>query len=281
MLFRSDRILQHPFYRQASTALAGVQEYMAMERLYECVTSGDYDLVVLDTPPSAHALDFLDAPDRLVDLFDSTAFRAVLQPTGRLRQGPFRAGSLVMRGLSRFTGADMFAHLLEFFGDLAETFDGFVQRARDIKALLRSADAGFVLVSACDRASSQQALYLRQRLDSSDMHAAALLVNRVLPFATAPADAGPELEAALTSALHAAAEPELGAHAVAEVARALGRMAARDRSQLADIRSLFGPGLPVVPMLRSSAEPDSLAGLYQLSSALLQALDGPAPGSAA
>ena len=68
---------------------------------------------------------------------------------------------------------------------------------------------------------------------------------------------------------------------LAEVARALGRMAARDRGQLADIRSHFGPGLPVVPVLRSSAEPDSLAGLYQLSSALLQALDGPAPGSAA
>ena len=167
-----DRILQHPFYKQASTALAGVQEYMALERLYESATSGEYDLVVLDTPPSAHALDFLDAPDRLVDLFDSAAFRALLRPNGRLRQGPFRAGSLVMRGLSRFTGADMFTHLLDFFADLAETFDGFVQRARDVQALLRSDAATFVLVAACDEASTQQAEFLRERLDASGMRAA-------------------------------------------------------------------------------------------------------------
>jgi anion-transporting ArsA/GET3 family ATPase len=271
----AERILAHPFYQQASTALAGVQEYMALERLYESATGGDYDLVVLDTPPSAHALDFLDAPDRLVDLFDSAAFRALLKPGSRLRQGPFRAGSLVMRGLSRFTGADMFSHLLDFFGDLAETFDGFVQRAREVQALLRSDAATFMLVAACDDASTQQALYLRERLDASGMHAASLLVNRVLPFATGPADAAQALEPELERALRAATVSTHAAPAMAEVARALGRMADRDRRQLATIRQRFGAALPVLPVLRAADEPDSLAGLYQLSSALLQAAPSP------
>jgi anion-transporting ArsA/GET3 family ATPase len=269
-----DRILHHPYYRQASTALAGSQEYMALERLYEAATSGDHDLVVLDTPPSAHALDFLDAPSRLVDLFDSNAFRLLLRPTSRLQRGMFRTGSVVMRGLTRFTGAEMFGNLLEFFGYLSSTFDGFVQRARDAQQLLQSPDTAFVLVSGCDDASTQQALYLRDRLDQSGMRVGSWIINRVAPFAPGPCQAGEELEAGLEALLQRlGSEVPVGdkraAHRLAQrlgqVAREMGRLAEQDQSHVEQLRAQLGPSLPLVAVPRTADEPDSLARLCALA----------------
>lgn len=272
-----DRILEHPFYQQASTALAGSQEYMAVERLYESTTSGDYDLVVLDTPPSAHALDFLEAPDRLVDLFDSKAFRLLLKPTGHLRANPFKSGSMVMRGLSKFTGAEMFGNLLEFFTALSETFDGFVQRARDAQALLRGPDTAFVLVAACDAVSTDQALYLGERLAQQHMTVGAFMVNRVTPFSPRPSVAGPELEAGLEAALRQvgmqgthgdARDPHKIARAMGQIARQLGRLAQADRDHVLAVQARLHGGVPVVPVPRSEEEPDTLPGLYRLSTAM-------------
>lgn len=272
-----DRILNHPFYQQASTALAGSQEYMAMERLYECVSGGEYDLVILDTPPSAHALDFLDAPGRLVDLFDSTAFRLLLKPTARLRSNPFRSGSMVMRGLSKFTGVEMFGNLLEFFGHLSETFDGFVQRAREVQALLRGPETAFLLIAACDDVSTEQAMFLRDRLIELQMTVGAFVVNRVTPFSPTPALAGAELEDGLESALRRAGlegavgdsrDPHRTARTMAQIARQLGRLAKADRDHLQRVRDRLGQRLPVVPVLRAAEEPDSLAGLYRLAQSL-------------
>ncbi len=272
-----DRILAHPFYQQASTALAGSQEYMAVERLYESATGGDYDLVVLDTPPSAHALDFLEAPDRLVDLFDSTAFRLLLKPASHLRGNPFKSGSMVMRGLSKFTGAEMFGNLLEFFTALSETFDGFVQRARDAQKLLRGPDTAFVLVAACDAVSTEQALYLGERLSQQNMMVGAFVVNRVTPFAPEPAVAGPELEAGLEAALRHVGmcgvpgdsrDPLKIAKTMGQIARQLGRLAQADRDHVRAVQERLRGGVPVVPVLRSEEEPDTLAGLYRLGAAL-------------
>lgn len=268
-----DRILNHPFYQQASTALAGSQEYMAVERLYESATGGDYDLVVLDTPPSAHALDFLEAPDRLVDLFDSAAFRLLLKPTSKLRGNPFKGGGMVMRGLSKFTGAEMFGHLLEFFGDLSETFDGFVQRARDAQGLLRGPDTAFVLVAACDAVSTDQALYLEEKLTEQQMQVGAFVVNRVTPFAPGPAHAGPELEQGLEDLLRQAGwhdppgdprDPQRTAAGMGQIARQLGLLAQADRDHLQAVRDRLADRIPVVPVPRAEEEPDTLAGLYHL-----------------
>ena len=268
-----DAILEHRFYKQASTALAGTQEYMAMERLYESATGGDYDLVILDTPPSAHALDFLDAPDRLVGLFDSRAFRLLLRPAGTVRHHPFRSGSVVMRGLSRFTGGDMFAHLLEFFGYLSETFDGFVARARQVQTLLRSPQTAFVLVSACDRASTEQALYLGERLGQLKMQVQAMIVNRVAPFAQAPATAGSRLETALAAALDQFSRDGAGtgrdfakeSMVLSMVARSLAGLACADQQQLEAIIARTGQAWPILAVPRTEQEPDNLAALAALA----------------
>lgn len=272
------RILEHPFYQQASTALAGSQEYMATERLYECVTSGLYDIVILDTPPAEHALDFLDAPRRLIDLFDSPAFRKLIAPSSRLKVGVFKPSSMVMKGLSRFTSVEMFGNLLEFFGHLAETFDGFVERAREVQALLQGPDSAFVLVSACDEVSTEQARFLLDHLRAQQMFPAAWLVNRVLDLDPALDTAGPELEAQLFEGLRTVGPDAMGgderdgqatARHLAALVRRLGRLAAHDAALLAAVQRRAGADLQVVPLPRRQDEPDTLRELEALANLLL------------
>jgi anion-transporting ArsA/GET3 family ATPase len=263
-----DRILRHPFYLQASTALAGTQEYMAMERLYEAVTSGQYDLVVLDTPPAEHAIEFLDAPGRLVDLFDSAAFRLLVVRGGaRARSGLLRTGSVVMRGLSRFTSVEMFGNLLEFFGYMAHTFDGFVERARDVQTLLQGHDAAFVVVSGCDAASTNQAHSLADQLAPRGYRVGALVVNRVAPYSPLPADAAggaaTETRHLLSAIVGAMGEERVNktTRAWAQVAVRMATMANADASVVRQMTSRFGSDVNVVAIPRSDAEPDSLRGL--------------------
>lgn len=283
------RILEHPFYVQASTALAGSQEYMATERLHESVVSGDYDLVILDTPPAEHALDFIDAPRRLIDLFDSAAFRKLIAPSTRLRTGVFRSSSVVMRGLQRFTSVEMFSNLLEFFGALSETFDGFVARAREVQALLQGPQTAFVLVSACDAVSTQQARFLADHLQTLGMQPAAWIVNRVLDLSPELASAPADLETALQRALMAAGPEASGGDArdawttakhMDQVARKLGTMAAADQAAVASVRASHGGKLRILTVGRSEREPDSLAELHRIAVGLLSsgsADDGTAP----
>ncbi|MBI5611156.1 MAG: ArsA family ATPase [Deltaproteobacteria bacterium] len=269
------RILEHPFYQQASTALAGSQEYMATERLYESVNSGDYDLVVLDTPPAEHALDFIDAPRRLIDLFDSPTFRKLITPSSRLRSGVFRPSSVVMKGLQRFTTVEMFSNLLEFFGQLSETFDGFVSRARDVQALLQGPDAAFVLVSGCDAVSAQQARSLQEHVVGLGMNAPAWIVNRVFDFAPSLAEPHRDLAGDLLAVWHdnsAAPVPaDLPAlmRNLAQVSEKLGKLADRDRELLREVTAGVAPQVHVTGVPRRVREPDNLRELFEISNILL------------
>jgi anion-transporting ArsA/GET3 family ATPase len=268
---RREKVLRDPFYQQASTALAGTQEYMAMQRLYECVLDGSYDLVVLDTPPSAHALDFLDAPRRMVDLFDSRAFRLLLGGQGSERGGLFSRGSLMMRGLGRFTGAEMFERLLGFFGLLSATFDGFVERAGEVSALLRSGATAFVLVSACDAASTEEGLFLTRALRRDEMQVAAWVLNRVAPYPTSPLSAGEALADVLRAQLRTAApSPPAGtAEALAAAAHALASLAAHDAGFVEQLNRRLSGTVPVVSLPRSDDEPSTLEALKTLAELLL------------
>ena len=268
-----ERILSHPFYKQASTTLAGTQEYMAMSRLYECVTEHDYDLVVLDTPPSKHALDFIEAPDRLVALLDSPAFRLLLASTGRGAAGArglLRPGSVVVRGLGRFTGTEMFSQLLSFFASLSETFDGFIGRARAVRALLRSDAAACLIVSACDSTTIDEGFYLRERLRHEEMEVAAWLLNRVSASVDLPA--GTDMQALtrrLRTALAAANGPDIAAQ-VAVVATSLAKRARRDRALMDELAERVADATAVLPVARRAKEPTTLAELSDLADELLR-----------
>jgi anion-transporting ArsA/GET3 family ATPase len=180
-----DRILKNRLYRQMSAALAGSQEYMATEKLFELATERDYDLVVLDTPPTAHALDFLDAPDRILDFLGDDSTRALLAPAvGAGRMGLRLAqlgGSYIAKTLARFTGAEALSDLGDFLRSFHGMYEGFKDRAEAVRTLLARRDAGFVIVSSPAAVAVEEALAFHERLHAESMPVAGVVANRVTP----------------------------------------------------------------------------------------------------
>ena len=179
------RILDNRFYRHISAALAGSHEYMAMEKLLELSADPQWDLVVLDTPPTRHALDFLEAPDRLMDFLDTSVLRWFLKPyfaAGRLTlKVATRTGALAVRLADRFLGLEFLQDLSEFFLAFESMYDGFKERATRVHALLREPASGFVLVAAPAPLALEEALYFHRRLTEKEMPFLAFVVNRVHP----------------------------------------------------------------------------------------------------
>jgi anion-transporting ArsA/GET3 family ATPase len=195
-----DAVLANPIYRQLSNAVAGSQEYMAMEKLYELHGSGRYDVLVLDTPPARNALDFLDAPGRLSRFIDSRSLQ-VFRASGRASLGLFGRGiGVVMSVLERATGVDLLRDLADFFNAFGGMAEGFRDRARRVEALLREDATTFLLVTSPRAAAIADAGYFHGKLASSGMPFGALIVNRVRE--PVPASAGdPELASELTRIL--------------------------------------------------------------------------------
>ncbi len=176
-----DLILKNPFYKTASKSLSGAHEYMAMERLLMLHESGQYDLIVLDTPPSIHALDLLRAPDKLLNFLESTAgktfVRAAKSMGGRL--GLFRLSGIMARGVSRFIGSDFFSDLLSFIQNFEGMYPGFRERAGRVKRLLRSKYTGFVVVHAPEEATLREAYRFDAELKKENMNVKGFVANKV------------------------------------------------------------------------------------------------------
>jgi anion-transporting ArsA/GET3 family ATPase len=190
-----DAVLANPIYRQLSNAVAGSQEYMAMEKLYELHESGRYDVLVLDTPPTRNALDFLDAPGRLARFVDSRSLQ-VFRASGRAGLGLVGRGVASMLSvLEKATGADLLRDLAEFFNAFGDMADGFRDRARHVEALLRDDATTFLLVTSPAAAAIADASHFHAKLAESGMPFGALIVNRVRePVAAAAGDADLERE---------------------------------------------------------------------------------------
>jgi anion-transporting ArsA/GET3 family ATPase len=182
---RQERIYHNRIYQQLSSALAGSQEYMAMEKLYELATERDYDLVVLDTPPTAHALDFLEAPDRILDFLGNETARLLLAPAvgaGKMGLRLFQlGGSYIARTLARFTGSEALRDLAEFMASFQGMYEGFKNRAGAVRALLAQPDVGFVIVASPGPLSVEEALYFHEHLHAGAMPIAGVIANRVTP----------------------------------------------------------------------------------------------------
>ena len=178
-----ERILGNRFYRQISAALAGSHEYMAMEKLLELHADERFDLVVLDTPPTRHALDFLEAPDRLLDVLDTSVLRWFLRPyfvAGRLTvRVATRTGAIALRLADRFLGLQFLQDLSEFFLAFESMYDGFKERATKVHALLREPSSGFVMVAGPQPLALEEALYFHRRLAEKGMPFVGFVVNRV------------------------------------------------------------------------------------------------------
>ena len=182
---QADRIIANRFYRNISGTLSGTQEYMAMEKLYELHSTGDYDLIVIDTPPTRNALDFLDAPRRLTGFFESRVLRWFLLPYMKAGSGFMRvanvAATTFLRVVKRIVGGAVLEDTAEFFVNLEGMYDGFKERARAVQALLQSDLTSFVVVTSPAEESVSEAVYFAQRLNEAKLPFGAVVVNRVHP----------------------------------------------------------------------------------------------------
>ena len=178
-------ILENPFYIALSSSFAGTQEYMAMEKLgqlqRDARAAGTYDLIVVDTPPSRSALDFLDAPERLSSFLDGRFVRLLLAPA----RGPARimtAGlGLVTGALSKILGGQFISDLQTFVTALDTVFGGFRARAEQTYALLQAPGTAFLVVAAPEADALREAAYFVERLNEDRMPLAGLVVNRASP----------------------------------------------------------------------------------------------------
>jgi anion-transporting ArsA/GET3 family ATPase len=260
------RIFANPIYREITTSLTGSQEYAATLALYDLATHGTYDLIVLDTPPTANALDFLDAPKRIEAAVSSPVLQWLLRPAdsgGRFSLPRLRAGgAFVLRRLGKFLGSQALDDVGAFLVDFQVVLAGFLARAAEIDRLLRGPDVAFLLVLAPEVASVDEAMYFHGRLRDAAIPLGGFVANRVHQ-APGLADA-PALAAALrarpeTHGVPAATIEDVAAR-LAALAREAETLHASERRELGRLAA-SAPGIPVteVPLLDHDA--DNLAEL--------------------
>lgn len=269
----AQKILNNRFYHFFSTSLAGAQELSASERLYEVVESGEYDLVVLDTPPTANALDFLDAPVRFFEALDSTAIQWVLGATGFKRgRGIVGMGAnFILKTLGRFTGQDFFQELGEFLFHFSGLLEGIGERSEATQRLFADDGTKFVIVTSPDPATIDEALHFRERLDAFGVTVGGVIANRTHrkfegnQYADAPLNT-------LTDALESIegarimGRPTLSrlARLLLDNAKAFDRLASRDDETIAALKQGVGEDVPVVRVPMYATDVHTVAGLRRM-----------------
>jgi anion-transporting ArsA/GET3 family ATPase len=246
-----DAVLNNRIYRELSNAVAGSQEYMAMEKLHELHQEGRYDLLVLDTPPTRNALDFLDAPRRLSTFIDSRSLKLFLAP-GRLGLKFLGRGSGAVFGvLERLTGIDLLRDMSDFFQSFGAMTEGFRERADHVNALLADSRTAFVLVTSPRRDAVEEATYFHHRLLDSGLPFSGVVVNRT--HAPLPDDGD----------LRGVVDDELAAKVAASIADQR-TLAERDRVNLRGLQARMGRK-PMVRVPELDDEVHDLAGLARLN----------------
>ncbi len=204
---QAERILANSFYRNISGALSGTQEYMASEKLYELAVEGDFDLVVVDTPPTRNALDFLDAPKRLAQFLDHRLYKVLLSPSKGIGRAVNVATQAVMRQIAKVVGAEVISDALAFFKAFEGMEQGFKERAEEVDRLLRRRTTAFLLVASPKADTVAEAGYFADELARKDIAVRGLIVNRTQPAFGVPLDVDDDepVHAAPRVALSAAA----------------------------------------------------------------------------
>ncbi|MCY7300959.1 MAG: AAA family ATPase [Ilumatobacteraceae bacterium] len=185
---QAERILANGFYRNVAGSLSGTQEYMAAERLHALHNDERFDLVIVDTPPTRNALDFLDAPGTIAKFIDHPLFKLLMMPTRRGMKVLNIAAQPILRTFGKVVGGDVLADAVAFFQAFGGMETGFRQRADEVMALLHSEVTRFVLVASPRADTIEEACYFANRLAASDLEVAAVIVNRCTPtFGEPPA----------------------------------------------------------------------------------------------
>jgi anion-transporting ArsA/GET3 family ATPase len=233
-----ERILSNRFYRNVAGSLSGTQEYMAMEKLYELHSSGNFELIVVDTPPSRHALDFLDAPRRLTRLLDNRIFRLLMAPTRTTFRVTTAAAQAFVRTVARVVGREVIDDIIAFFRAFEGMEAGFRDRANQVMMLLGAPETAFVLVTTPRRDAVEEGEYFAERLTDHGMAVEALIVNRMHPHYSGEAPESLRARAAELAGRDGDAAFRLAAgfRNLAE----LEEVAGRERRQLAGLEDRLG-----------------------------------------
>ena len=216
---QAERIMANRLYQNLTGGLSGTQEYMAMEKLHELVESGDFDVVVVDTPPTRNALDLLDAPRRLSRFLENRLFRALLLPTRMSLRAVGLATQALLRTLSKVAGAEIVQDAVAFFQAFEGMEEGFRTRASAVRALLADPSTAYVLVTSARPDAVAEASFFAEKLTERHIATAGLVVNRIQPHfgedAVMPSDLpGPLAPLAVNmAALNEAATREEGSYA--------------------------------------------------------------------
>ena len=262
---KAAQILGNPFYQALSSSFAGTQEYMAMEKLGQLHAQGDWDLIIVDTPPSRSALDFLDAPERLSSLLDGRFIKLLLAPA----KGPARLLSagfgLVTSAINKVLGAQVLSDVQTFVAAFDTLFGGFRQRAESTYALLQAPGTAFLVVAAPEPAAMREASYFVERLAGDAMPLAGLVVNRVHDDVSTAID--------LDDARAVARRLRDGSTTEAQVAEQLDVHAERPATAAREQRERDGfsrshPGVPQVPVTALSTDVHDLDGLRRIGDLL-------------
>jgi anion-transporting ArsA/GET3 family ATPase len=235
-----EEILANPVYEELSTAIAGSHELSAIAKLYELHEEHDFDTIVLDTPPSRNALDFLDAPGRMLGFLEGRALQVFLGPSGLTARVFGRGTALVFAIFARVTGVDMLSELSRFFRSLTGVIDGFGARTREVQALLRAPHTSFLIVTSPEPEPAQEAEFLLRRLAEKDMPVGELIVNRVHTHG---------LRGHSVEDVAELLEPKLGERLAARVAANLADfdvLASRDHATIARLAERWGQRPPIV-----------------------------------
>jgi anion-transporting ArsA/GET3 family ATPase len=255
---QSESILSNRLYQNLAGALSGTQEYMAMEKLYELVNSDEFDIVVVDTPPTRNALDLLDAPRRLTRFLENRLFRALLVPTRMSLRAVGVATQALLRTISKVAGAEIVQDAVAFFKAFEGMEEGFRTRASAVHELLADPATAYVLVTSARPDAVAEAGFFASKLAERDVAVAALVVNRIAPsFGTEDGGSSPPAEVGGVDALQPLEEN------LAE----LNAVAAREATGYAGLAAQVAPA-PVGRIPLFGQDVHELAGLERAADSL-------------
>jgi anion-transporting ArsA/GET3 family ATPase len=258
----AENILNNRYYQYLSTSLAGTHEYMAMEKLYELNEAEKYDLIVLDTPPSRRALDFLDAPERLNDLFGRHFFWNLLKPYFKAGKFGYRmiyfVASPVLRSISKIFGIQALNDLADFFYLADDSFiDGFRNRSQAIKAVLSSSQTVFLAISSPMRSPMLEALYFYDKIKENNMPFGGFIINRVHNTFDKLSDADRD-------AIHAWISSDLLAKKIIQNYQRFERLGASCHQLIDNLLTVTDPSIPIYQIPFFESDVHDIAHLYQL-----------------
>ncbi|MDX1620192.1 MAG: ArsA-related P-loop ATPase [Nitriliruptorales bacterium] len=271
---RARAIRSNRIYQTLSSTLSGTQEYMAMEKLHELHDRGLWDLLIIDTPPTRNALDFLEAPKRMTSFLEGRLLRLLMKPGIAAGKSYLRAvnfgATAFMRMAGKVTGMELLNDLGDFFRNFEGMYEGFKERAEEVLELLQRPTSQFVVVASPQPPPLREAKFFVERLQQEGLHAAGVVVNRIHPEAASAPPPDVLREAARAQADDREGRAVAGAlHLLADVKG----VAERERRDVA--AALFGlrfPALVEVPLLRGDIH--DLDGLQQVSKRLVGGSEG-------